>query len=180
MKKSIITFSLALFAIAVAAQEYVSRPSESSMKIAGTSTLHDWESKVENFTAVVRMQGEVIQSAGFKAVVSSIKSGTSAMDANTYKAMKEPQHPNIEFTAGTLTYSGSSLPIKGSLTIAGVTRKVEFKGVIEKWSEESITIKASYPLKMSDYGIDPPKAMMGTIRTGDEVTISFNITLYKK
>ena len=180
MKKSIITFTLTLVVSFISAQEYASRSSESSMKIAGTSTLHDWESKVENFTAVARMQGETIQSAGFKAVVSSIKSGTSAMDSNTYKAMKQSEFPNIEFTSGPLTISGSSLLVKGSLTIAGTTRKIEFKAVIEKWSEESITVKASYQLKMSDYGIDPPRAMMGAIRTGDDVTITFKTTLYKK
>ncbi len=175
-----LTITLALMIVAASAQDYASRIAESSMTIAGTSTLHDWESKVESFAALATVEGETILTVAFKAAVSSIKSGTSAMDTNTYKALNESQHPNIEFTAGPLKYSGSSLPIKGSLTIAGVTKKVEFKAVIEKWSEESITVKATYALKMSDYGIEPPKAMMGTIRTGDDVTISFNISLYKK
>ncbi len=180
MKKLFIIVTLSFSTLLASAQEYTSRPSESSMKISGTSTLHDWESKVETFTATARMQGETIQSAAFKATVNSIKSGSSAMDSNTYKAMNESQFPNIEFTSGPLPYTGPSLPVKGSLTIAGATRKVEFKAVLAQWSEESITIKASYQLKMSDYGIEPPRAMMGAIRTGDDVTISFDITLYRK
>jgi polyisoprenoid-binding protein YceI len=150
------------------------------MTISGTSTLHDWESKVETFTAVARVKDQVIQSASFRADVKSIKSGTSAMDDNTYKAMKEPQYPTIDFkTTGALKQASGALRIKGDLTIAGVTKPVEFSATGEQWSEESLTVKASYKFKMSEFGIDPPRAMLGTIRTGDEVTIKFNLVLYK-
>jgi len=39
-------------------------------------------------------------------------------------------------------------------------------------------VTGSYKFKMSSFGIDPPRAMLGTIRTGDEVTIKFKINLY--
>jgi len=32
-------------------------------------------------------------------------------------------------------------------------------------------------IKMSDYGIDPPSFMFGTVKTGDEMTVSFNVNL---
>lgn len=32
---------------------------------------------------------------------------------------------------------------------------------------------------MTDYGIKPPKAMLGTLKTGDEVEIVFNVILSK-
>jgi polyisoprenoid-binding protein YceI len=180
MKKHLLLTAICFSSIIAFSQDYKSRLSESSMTIAGTSTLHDWESKVESFTAVARVKDEVIESASFRAEVNSIKSGTSAMDANTYKAMNEPEHPSITFkTTGALRQVAGELRIKGDLTIAGVTRPVEFAATSERWSEESLTVKASYKLKMSDFGIDPPRAMLGTIRTGDEVTIAFNIVLYK-
>lgn len=180
MKKNLLLTAICLSSIMAFSQDYKSRLSESTMTIAGTSTLHDWESKVESFTAVARVKDEVIESASFRAEVNSIKSGTSAMDDNTYKAMKEPEHPTITFkTTGALRQAAGALRIKGDLTIAGVTRPVEFSATSERWSEESLTVKASYSLKMSDFGIDPPRAMLGTIRTGDEVTIAFNIVLYK-
>jgi polyisoprenoid-binding protein YceI len=179
--KNMFTILIALaFSLNLTAQDYKVRPSESSMSIKGTSTLHDWESVVETFSAVARVKEDVIENASFKAEVKSIKSGTSAMDANTYKAMNEPEHPSISFKAtGPIRQSGSALRIKGELTIAGVTKPIEFTATGERWSEESLTVKGSYKLKMSDYGIDPPKAMLGTIRTGDEVTIDFEFVMYQ-
>jgi hypothetical protein len=32
---------------------------------------------------------------------------------------------------------------------------------------------------MTDFKIDPPTALMGTMKTGDEITISFNVKLAK-
>ncbi len=32
-------------------------------------------------------------------------------------------------------------------------------------------------LKMSDFGVEPPNAMLGTLKTDDEISISFKITL---
>jgi polyisoprenoid-binding protein YceI len=50
---------------------------------------------------------------------------------------------------------------------------------MEKWKANSMTVSGDYTLKMTDYGIQPPKAMWGTIKTGDEVTIKFEIVLYQ-
>lgn len=102
------------------------------------------------------------------------------MDANTYEAMNEPEHPSITFkSTSPLRQSGSSLRIKGDLTIAGVTKLIEFTATEERWSKESLTVKGSHTFKMSDFGIDPPRALLGTIRTGDEVTIDFKFVMYQ-
>ena len=31
-------------------------------------------------------------------------------------------------------------------------------------------------VKMTDYGVDPPTALFGVLKTGDAITISFNTT----
>jgi polyisoprenoid-binding protein YceI len=36
--------------------------------------------------------------------------------------------------------------------------------------------RGTHQLKMSDFNMRPPTAMMGAVRTGDEVTISFKLT----
>ena len=42
-----------------------------------------------------------------------------------------------------------------------------------------VEISGSKKLKMTDYNIDPPTALMGTMTTGDEVEIEFRIVLKK-
>lgn len=173
-------FALVMLAWVVApAQQFKSNKNESSMTISGTSTLHDWESVVEDFTATCKMDGDEMQSAAFRAEVTSIKSGTNAMDQNTYKAMNSEKYPNISFVSKSIKSDGNYIIVSGALTIAGESKSINLKLKREQWTAESLNVSGEYTLKMTDYGIDPPRAMLGTIRTGDEVTITFDITLYK-
>ena len=41
----------------------------------------------------------------------------------------------------------------------------------------SVQVTGSVSMKMSEFGIEPPTAMFGTLTTGDEVTIEFNFLL---
>lgn len=179
MKYAVILLSFFTLSMTIQGQDYQSKQAESSMKISGTSTLHDWEINIESFTGKAKMNGENMENASFVAQVKSLKSGTSSMDDNTYKALKAKEHPQITFKSTGITGSNGKLTIKGNLTIAGATRPVTLSTTLEKWAEKSLTVKGSYTFNMSEFGIDPPRAMLGTIRTGDEITITFKLVLYK-
>jgi len=179
MKSTIILIAMFAIGLTAGAQEYRSNQVESSMKVSGTSTLHDWEIDVEVFTAKTTLIGDVLGNAQFTAEVKSMKSGTSTMDDNTYKALKEDKYPQISFQSTSISGTEAKLVVKGNLTIAGVTKPISMTTTLEKWAEKSLTVKGKYTFKMSQFGIDPPRAMLGTIRTGDEITIDFKIVLYK-
>ena len=38
-------------------------------------------------------------------------------------------------------------------------------------------LTGSLPLLMTDFGIDPPKAMPGTLKTGDRVVVHFDVVV---
>ncbi|MCB0855839.1 MAG: YceI family protein, partial [Bacteroidetes bacterium] len=63
---------------------------------------------------------------------------------------------------------------KGQLTIAGVTKTITLNADCKVSDNGQITCTGSKKIKMSDYGIDPPTAMFGTIKTGDDLTIVFS------
>ena len=66
----------------------------------------------------------------------------------------------------------------GNLTIAGATKPLEI--IFDaKVSSNKIVLSGSKSLKMTDFKIDPPKAMFGTITTGDEVIIKFETVFTK-
>ena len=69
---------------------------------------------------------------------------------------------------------GSKLSTNGNLTLAGVTRQIQMDVNVEETSE-GIRYTGSVPLKMSDFEIRPPTAMFGALRTGDEVTVGFDV-----
>lgn len=153
--------------------------SSGESSIAGTSTLHDWESRIEDFSIRAERMGDLID-ADFTVVVNSIKSGRPGMDPNTYKALKQSEHPNIRFKAKGLQITNNSL-IKGfgDLTIAGQTKRIPVAFDMASWAEDSMTITGEIKILMTDYGVDPPVALFGTVKTGDEVTFKINTTLTK-
>jgi polyisoprenoid-binding protein YceI len=155
----------------------------SNVLVKGTSTLHDWESIVEKTDAQLTtntINNEKIETLNVKIEVLSIKSGKNLMDKLTYKALKAEEYPNITFIfkKGEIIKVDSEyvdIELIGDLTIAGVTKSVAVKTKINKQGRP-IILKGTHKLKMTDFNIDPPKALLGTIKTGDEITIEFNLT----
>lgn len=158
---------------------------QSQLSISGTSSLHDWHMKLDALNC--KIMGEevsgkdmVLKNIDFEAKVSNLKSNESSiMDNKAYKAMKEDKFPTISFTGDKvltlpLSHDQFSGTVSGLLSIAGKKKEVQIniKGNSEKGL---ITVEGVYPLKMSDFGINPPTAFFGTLKTGDQIKVHFKI-----
>jgi polyisoprenoid-binding protein YceI len=159
-------------------------PSSSSFVIQGTSSLHDWEMYSKSCKGKLEFDNGSnsinLESIMIKVGVTTLKSGKKLMDKKCYDALKHENHPNITYTLnklnsiskdGTNKYKAN---LSGSLDIAGVKKTVNIDVVIEI-KDGIVNIKGSKPLKMSDYDVEPPTALLGTIKTGNEITIIFNL-----
>ena len=102
-----------------------------------------------------------------------LKSGTRGMDNNAYDALKSSKYPEIAFELMDFSGGESSGKAKGRLTIAGVTREVSIPVQIRKQGT-GFVFTGEVPTKLTDFSISPPTALLGSIRTRDEITISFN------
>ena len=149
----------------------------SAMEIQGTSSIHDWESNVEQFNVSANFTNDEITDVKFTAIVKSIKSGKSGMDDNTYKALKETDFPEITFTAKSLSIQNGQLLGNGNLTIAGTTKEIPLALSIQ--NDSKVTITGEIKIKMTDFNITPPTAVFGTIKTGDDIIIQIDFTLIK-
>lgn len=153
------------------------------MYIDGTSSLHDWTETVEEMSGSmnVELEGNTISKVKMLTMtipVSSIKSGKSGMDKNTYNALNFVDYPNIKFALKSYAKAENSLTLTGNLTISGTTKLVKIKSMYEVKSN-SLEVEGKHTFKMTDFGVKPPTAMMGTIKTGDEITIRFNLVFDK-
>jgi polyisoprenoid-binding protein YceI len=158
-----------------------------NIQLAGTSSLHDWTetSDVGTGTAIFSVNSSdrvtSLSEMTFTLAAKSLKSEHKAMDKNTYKALKSEANPNISFvlaSANILPMDGNNYEVKckGKLTIAGVTNDTEIAGTGKyNPSDKSFTVKGSKKMKMTDYQVKPPTAMLGTIKTGNDITISYTI-----
>lgn len=148
--------------------------SQSSLSFDGTSTLHDFTCTAKKITGTITAVDRNIQAARIEIPVRSIESGKEDMNKNMYEAFKADAYPSIVFELSALTSVAGALRAKGQLTIAGVTKNIEMP-VSVSWPADQLEVAGDYTLNMSDYGIKPPKMFLGTIKTGDAVTVHFKI-----
>lgn len=153
------------------------------MKVNGTSNLHDWTSEVTNTKASAEMNMEdgnlkSIESLSLSIQVENIKSEKGKMmDKKTYKALESKDHPIIKYQLSQVTsVDANAVGTQGKLTIAGNTRTINMKVSYDVLPDGRIQFTGTKGLKMTDFGIDPPKALLGALTTGDEVTIDFTAT----
>jgi hypothetical protein len=193
-----LVFSLVFFYSAVHAQTVKLNVSneETTMTVSGTSTLHDWTSEVKTVDGYVEVgekminkqkikKGEEIPLVEIIVPVKAIISPRGAtMDNKTYNALKSESHPEIKFKLENCKISEVSgtdfqLNAAGNLTIAGVTKKVEFPVSGKLLSSDKMSFAGAYKLNMVDYDMEPPSAMFGQIETGEEVEIKFELVVVK-
>ncbi|HEY6137688.1 MAG TPA: YceI family protein [Thermoanaerobaculia bacterium] len=185
MKRSILSaLALLVFLLGVAAADRYSPGSGSFVRIEGTSSLHDW--KMEGSTILGSIAAPPIEQwtngtahseVSVSIPVTSIKSEHAKMDKLMAEALKADANPAIryELTSATLASRDANplLSTRGKLTIAGVTREVEMQIAATRQPGNAYVLTGRVPIRMSDYGIKPPTAMLGTIKTGNDVTVTF-------
>lgn len=181
----LMTVSLIFGGLTVQAQNLQATASNSTVSVDGTSNVHDWDIKAEQFTVKATIENAdspEIKALTLNLVAESLKSGKSGMDKNTYKALETNKNKNITFTqtkttsikeTATNTYA---VVVQGVLEIAGSKKTTNLNFELVK-TNNGYTIKGSKDIHMPDYNVTPPTAMLGTIKTGADVTINYNLNL---
>jgi polyisoprenoid-binding protein YceI len=180
-------FSLFLLCLAGKAQVRYSGTT-TALLVSGTSTMHDWTMKsakadctaVFDFDAAGQISG--LTTLAFTTPVKDLKSDHKAMDNNAYKALKTDKAPEITYTLTSVNVApgaGGTVTVTcvGKLTIAGATRDARIVASCKQNTDNTISVAGTDKISMKDFSIDPPTFMLGTIKTGNDITFSFNLTL---
>lgn len=174
--KIYITVLLFIFSFNLYSQEYKVDKEHSQFSIIGTSNIHDWSSIVKQFEFSGVISLNSISDVYFEAVVKSIESGKSGMDKNIYKALKSNDYPKIKFKSENLKIENNKISGKGFLSVAGESKEINISlGILQK--NDRYIVSGTIPLRMTDYGIKPPKAVFGTIKTGDDIKLEILLSL---
>jgi polyisoprenoid-binding protein YceI len=172
----------------------VSVSPESKLWIEGTSNLHGWSCKAEKLDAAIDLDAAAAAQLGsappkalkrvdVKVPVKSLKCGHGAMDDNLYKALNADASPDVSYILATFEAAPGdvkdtfTLHTIGTLAIAGKEKKVEMDVVATRLADGTVKASGMVPIKMTDFGISPPTAIFGRLKTGDEVKVNFELTV---
>lgn len=158
------------------------------IKLTGTSNLHPWEMKANGGASEASFiidKGKLssVSKLTFSLPVINLESGHRAMDKNTYKALHTDINPDISYvltSAKVIATSGNNyrLDCIGKMTIAGTTNVTELLAIeFYDPSDQGFTVTGIKKMKMTDYNIAPPKALPGTLKTGNDISISYKVKL---
>ena len=160
------------------------------VSLDGTSSLHAFTaSTTEVRVTAVDMAGTptgdlldyVLQPGGLKSFevlipAASLSSPKDGIDKNMHKALKVEEHPDIRFRLRVLEPEAGAFKATGQLTIAGVEKEVVLTLQVQR-KGSTLAVTGGTDLLMTDFGVKPPKAMLGMIRTDPKVHIRIELVL---
>jgi polyisoprenoid-binding protein YceI len=160
--------------------------------IAGSSNIHEYTAWTDTVRVTrVKAAGavtpatfwdDIVKPGALEALEVSIPAATltsprEGLDKNMHKALKVEANRDITFRLARLERSaGGTLTAVGTLRIAGVEREVVLPLKTER-REATLVVKGQLALLMTDYGIKPPTAMLGMLKTDPKVTVTFETVL---
>jgi polyisoprenoid-binding protein YceI len=158
--------------------------------ISGTSNIHAWTASTTaaqltrvdlspgltaaNALATLSNPGQVSAFA-ISVPASSLHSERDGLDKNMWKALKADKHPDITFALARIEPRAGiegGLRAIGTLQVAGVEREVALD-LVAVQREEALSVRGEVALVMTDFGIAPPRAMLGMLRTDPKVSVQF-------
>jgi polyisoprenoid-binding protein YceI len=168
---------IAFYQTAMAQVQYKLDPAGSSVLVKGTSSLHDWEMKAEkisgSFTLAEDQTLDRLTSGNVVIDASSLKSEHSLMNKKACEALKQKSYPRIEAKLLRVEQNQNTGKVQLELTIAGKSRQTTENFQFKNQGNGKVEISGVLNLKMSDFGVEPPVALMGTIKTGNEIKIEY-------
>jgi YceI-like domain len=189
MKRNVILILVAALTLAFSqGMAQLLKVKVNSMTVSGSSTLHEWESQVTkaDWKGIVRVENLAlveIKNVEVKIPVESIKSTKGKMmDSKTYDAFNYEKFPFIVYTLSTakVNQANGTIEAKGTLSMAGASKVIDLVAKYKVLPGGDLQLTVSKSFKMSEFKMETPTAMMGTIKVGDDVTVAFDVTINTK
>ena len=155
---------------------------KSTFEVAGTSTVHDWVMKSTEGTGTANLTVKdsklaEVNSLTITLMAESLKSSKASMDKVAYEALNTETNQTIEYVLRSAEkIDETTWTLTGIYTIAGVSK--EYKTQVKVIADGgTFTLQGSNQITFGDFEMTPPKAALGVVKTGKDLTVIFNIIL---
>lgn len=187
--RAIAIFGIVLlpFGSAIAQRAFTVRPG-SKVILLGKSNVNSWRCATSTFAATVDVDSSARDAATGLAkpvirlsVVVPVKAmncGKARMNQDMFRALKADSFPEIRYVLTTYTIDAKRsasdsffVQSVGQLTVAGKTQRVEIPMKGQRDAAGDVKGEGGVRILMTDFGIKPPTAFFGAIRTRNAIEV---------
>lgn len=164
----------------------------SSLSIVGSSNVNKFKCNCSEQFSKGSIQFEQMDGgktlrfshAGLHIRSKSLDCGNQQMNKDMYKTLRADQYPGIRIELTRAQLQETELlvgddwtPLKASsqLTIAGVTKSVWFEVKAKRIAPDRIRLTTSKEVLMTDFGMEPPTAMLGLVKVNNTIRINMDL-----
>jgi hypothetical protein len=161
------------------------------MKIDGDSNVRSWDADAKEVKASLTLTGvenvslDALTADAFKEMKISVKvdqidSGTRGLTRNIHNYLKADSHPEITFTLKSIEEiekqnDSAKITAIGVINAAGKDHEVTMNVTARMNNNGTINFSGEQDLLMTSFDIDPPTAVMGTVRARDEFKVIYSV-----
>jgi len=179
-----ITLLIFLMGGSVFAQDITIDKDKSRLWIEGRSNVNQFSCRAATYDTIISspVSEDVDPDVEVDIEVEGFDCGKRRMNRDLYDALMAEIHPYISFeytSTESVAYDDSQdkydLTVRGYLTVAGHTKEIKFP--MQALVLEDGTLKATgqTELRMTDYNVEPPRALLGMVRVDDLLSVHFEL-----
>ena len=165
---------------------HLSVRSDSRLWLEGTSNVRDWRCEATSLDASVDVDDNAthgpvtrLRQVQVRVPTHALTCGRSQMDHIMYKALHVDDEPDCRQILGRFDVvsrsADGSLVMQGTLRIAGRERMVRVPVEVQQQRDGTLRAQGALPILMTDFGITPPTALFGVVRTQDRLVVKFDL-----
>jgi polyisoprenoid-binding protein YceI len=166
---------------------------DSELSFEGTSTLHGFHCKTTKLQvsasvdptymeAKISQINRPLKSIEVVIPVKSLSCGNKGLEENMFKTLKADKFPEIRYQLTTYEIAGAAdnqvtLKSVGTLTVAGNQKQIEMIVKADRGADGKAVATGTQSILMTDFGIKPPVFMLGALKTGNKIVVSFKLNV---
>ena len=148
--------------------------------------MHDWQMEATRVSGSFRVSEESgersIKGLLFEVAVAGLSAEKPKMERDAKDALGADRYPTIRFeqaepllvASGLVSGEAQKAELAGYLFITGKRRYCEIPLTLRKRNDDYL-MSGEAMLDMTDYGLSPPKALLGMIKTGEEIVVHYEL-----
>jgi len=142
-------------------------------EFTGHTPLFSFKGSAHDLHGTINLSDSVVS---FRLPVKSIDTGNNKRNRDMRKALKTKKNPNISFSGKIIntntpkSMEKDSATVRGTFSVHGVSRQVTIRGLL-KDMQDSVQVRASWPLNITDYNIKPPHVLFYSVEKRIDIHI---------